>query len=484
MWSPEVVRELARLAAPGATLATWTVAGGVRAALADAGFRVEKREGFGPSARCSWACASGEAAARPRRPPPRGRRRSRPGRDALRRAPRLAGWDVGWSTHASSARGAPSASCAPSPTCATPSTRRHRAPAFLYALQHFRALQLEGYHLRLGPLRRAAARRRRRRGGALQGHRRRPGLPAGLPALRRRAGRRASSRAAGARRRAGGCLGRLGLAREPRDRAARARGRRVQRHIGRRVERLEREGADWRALDADGSVIAEAPTLIVANAFDAKRLLPEARLSLASVRGQVTFLPPAAGRALDVVVSGSGYVAPLPDGGHVVGATYQHDDAGEDVRTADHGGESRPAGDDAPRIRRRRRIRRPSPGSRAFAPPCPTGCPSSARPRLPGLWVATGLGSRGPALGADRRGAHRLEARGRALAAAARPRRRDIAATLPVLKRGQVTLHAFVQSNLTHSLPRDDPHALGEVVARVEHDLVVLGEPRRDLRVA
>src|SRR5512141_263626 len=33
IWSPEVVRELARVAGPGATLATWTVAGGVRAAL-------------------------------------------------------------------------------------------------------------------------------------------------------------------------------------------------------------------------------------------------------------------------------------------------------------------------------------------------------------------------------------------------------------------------------------------------------------------
>ena len=47
-------------------------------------------------------------------------------------------------------------------------------------------------------------------------------------------------------------------------------------------------------------------------------------------------LPPSPGRALDIVVSGSGYVAPLPDGGHVVGATYQHDDDGEDVRAADH----------------------------------------------------------------------------------------------------------------------------------------------------
>src|SRR6185295_18340778 len=40
IWSPEVVRQLARAAAPGATLATWTVAGGVRTALVDAGFAV------------------------------------------------------------------------------------------------------------------------------------------------------------------------------------------------------------------------------------------------------------------------------------------------------------------------------------------------------------------------------------------------------------------------------------------------------------
>src|SRR5262249_4874097 len=32
LWTPGVVRELARLARPGATLATWTVAGGVRGA--------------------------------------------------------------------------------------------------------------------------------------------------------------------------------------------------------------------------------------------------------------------------------------------------------------------------------------------------------------------------------------------------------------------------------------------------------------------
>lgn len=47
MWSPQTLRALARLAAPGATAATWSVASGVRAALETTGFAVEKRPGFG-----------------------------------------------------------------------------------------------------------------------------------------------------------------------------------------------------------------------------------------------------------------------------------------------------------------------------------------------------------------------------------------------------------------------------------------------------
>lgn len=47
MWSPEVFAEIARLSAPGATLATYTVARMVRHDLAMAGFALEKRPGFG-----------------------------------------------------------------------------------------------------------------------------------------------------------------------------------------------------------------------------------------------------------------------------------------------------------------------------------------------------------------------------------------------------------------------------------------------------
>jgi tRNA 5-methylaminomethyl-2-thiouridine biosynthesis bifunctional protein len=47
MWSPQLMRALSRLAAPGATVATWSVASPVRAALEATGFAVEKRPGFG-----------------------------------------------------------------------------------------------------------------------------------------------------------------------------------------------------------------------------------------------------------------------------------------------------------------------------------------------------------------------------------------------------------------------------------------------------
>src|SRR5712664_4998396 len=47
MWSHALLRAVSRLAGPGATAATWSVAAPVRAALESAGFAVEKAAGFG-----------------------------------------------------------------------------------------------------------------------------------------------------------------------------------------------------------------------------------------------------------------------------------------------------------------------------------------------------------------------------------------------------------------------------------------------------
>lgn len=48
MWSPALLAEVARLSAPGARLATYSAAGAVRRGLAEVGFAVERRPGFGP----------------------------------------------------------------------------------------------------------------------------------------------------------------------------------------------------------------------------------------------------------------------------------------------------------------------------------------------------------------------------------------------------------------------------------------------------
>jgi len=47
LWSPHILKALAKSAAPGATLATWTVAAAVRQGLSAAGFAVTKAPGFG-----------------------------------------------------------------------------------------------------------------------------------------------------------------------------------------------------------------------------------------------------------------------------------------------------------------------------------------------------------------------------------------------------------------------------------------------------
>ncbi len=63
MWSPAVLAQLASLAAPGARVASWCVAGTVRRALSAAGFVVSKRPGFGGKRDClsaHWP-ATGEA---------------------------------------------------------------------------------------------------------------------------------------------------------------------------------------------------------------------------------------------------------------------------------------------------------------------------------------------------------------------------------------------------------------------------------------
>lgn len=62
MWTPAVFRRIARLCKPGARLATFSAAGAVRRGLAEAGFEVEKRPGFGAKRECLSGRFAGPAA--------------------------------------------------------------------------------------------------------------------------------------------------------------------------------------------------------------------------------------------------------------------------------------------------------------------------------------------------------------------------------------------------------------------------------------
>ncbi len=94
------------------------------------------------------------------------------------------------------------------------------------------------------------------------------------------------------------------------------------------VQALEPTGGGWRLLDSLGSVIAESPLVVLANAADAARLLAPLGLDglpLQRTRGQIS------GWSGDPVplrlpVGGDGYAIPWPGGGLWCGATGATDD--------------------------------------------------------------------------------------------------------------------------------------------------------------
>ena len=393
-WTPAVVRELARIAAPDATLATWTVAGGVRAALSAAGFEVERSAGLAPKREM----LTGRAA------------RAQPlvagvERRALVIGGGLAGMLVAerlaaraWQVQLLDARASPAAAAAglvrPIVNLRDALNARISRSAFLHALQHYRALQGEGRALHYdecGVLQLAADSAEAERFEAIA---RTQGYPASILAFEE--GAAASARAGRPVRGPGWWFARGAVVSTPTLIAASAEraGERLARRANARVERLEQAGDGWRAFDASGALLAEAPCVVLANADDAARLVPQLRLRLARVRGQVTYLPPDPARALSIVVSGSGYVAPMEGGGHCIGATYQHDDHDDRVRAHDHRENLERAASMLPGFDAGL-VPRELDGWAGFRTTVPDRLPIVGSSELPGLAVATGLGSRG-----------------------------------------------------------------------------------------
>jgi tRNA 5-methylaminomethyl-2-thiouridine biosynthesis bifunctional protein len=117
----------------------------------------------------------------------------------------------------------------------------------------------------------------------------------------------------------------------------------VQWHGRAPVHALQREGDAWHALDHAGRTIAAAPVVVLANAEDALRLCKLPTSWLRRVRGQVStvsaadlLLPTGTPR---LPVASGGYAIALPaerGGGLLIGATQQVGDDDEQPRDADH----------------------------------------------------------------------------------------------------------------------------------------------------
>ncbi|RZT92548.1 FAD-dependent 5-carboxymethylaminomethyl-2-thiouridine(34) oxidoreductase MnmC [Rivibacter subsaxonicus] len=354
MWEPRMMERLARLAAPGATVATWSAAHRLRKGLAAAGFRVESAPGFAGKQEMTVA----EYAPHFQSPPPPGGLLPAPSHEhaALVIGAGLAGCAtaaalarIGWHCTVLDALSAPARSTS------------GNAAGLMHATLHAD----DGPHARL--LRAGALRMARAMApllasgevhGALDGFLRlEPRLDdagaagllgaSGLPVeFVRWLGRYAASARSGLALATGGWYYPEGGWLAPGEVAAawlRASGARFIGDL--QVARLAPTTEGWTAFDADGAAIASAPVVVLANALAAAPLLRHslgdaavtALGPLAAVRGQVSAWRWQAGMPNPrCAVSGAGYTLPPLDGWLWAGATSQHHDAATELRAADH----------------------------------------------------------------------------------------------------------------------------------------------------
>ncbi|NMF89788.1 bifunctional tRNA (5-methylaminomethyl-2-thiouridine)(34)-methyltransferase MnmD/FAD-dependent 5-carboxymethylaminomethyl-2-thiouridine(34) oxidoreductase MnmC [Aromatoleum petrolei] len=415
LWSTELLRELPRLAAPGATLATWSVTGAVRRALGDLGFRCEKVAGFGGKREMLRARfgAAGDAAT------------AGTPRHALVIGAGLAGSSIanrlaerGWTVDvvdaapeaAQGASGNLSGVLRPLPSLDDNRLARITRAGALYGLRHLHRLSARGLpvrwdacgvlHLARDPMHEEKQRRVVEAQQAPEEY------------LRFVASEEASRIAAwplplgGWWFPAGGWVNPPSLCRANLAAFPEA----IRCHFGRDVAALEADAGGWRALDTDGGVIAAAPVAILANGVGIRRFPQAAALPVRSARGQVSHLLAQADSAPRVVVCRLGYVSPAIDGVRSAGATFSVDDDDPALRMSDHRENLAKldfilpgfaAAFDPTHLDGRVGFRPASPDRLPMVGAVPAvqqtdrASPLSSIPRHPGLYAVEGFGARG-----------------------------------------------------------------------------------------
>ncbi len=338
MWQPRVLKALGRLAAPGATLATWSVARELRAGLLTAGFQPELAQGIGGKREITvarWAPRHAGGAA-PRALPsaalPDARSAVVVGAGLAGAAVAQALARAGLAVTVVERRAAPAQEASGNPAGIFHGTVN--ADDGPYA-RLFRAAALHARSV-YGPAAAAGLLRIEDTPAGLatmQALVQRQGLPAGyVQAL----DARQASALAGVPLPApawfypaGGWLNPAAWVQQALAEPG------ISFTGGTLAVSLRRDGDSWCLHGIEGQLIASAPIVVLANAAGAGPLLAQ-RISwpLRHTRGQVTWLP--GPHPLQMAVAGDGYALPLPNG-LLCGATREDGEPGAgEVRAADH----------------------------------------------------------------------------------------------------------------------------------------------------
>ena len=349
LWQPRVFKALARLAAPGATAATWTAARAVRDGLAAAGFEVELAPGRGGKRDITLARYA--PVFTPRRAPSRataaavvGQRRALiVGAGLAGCATALALHEQGWRSTVVDRRDAPAQESSGNPG----------------GLFHGIVNPQDGAHARFN---RAAALQAQT---AIAGALREPGVAGAVRGLLRldTSGRDVAAMRASIASQAlpadyvevvdASVAGELagvplkhpawfypggGWVRPAALAAAWLRLAGGEFIGGMAVASLRQAGPRWQLLDAAGATLDEAEVVVLASAGDTIRLLRHPDWPVEKVRGQISLLPRThfAAALPKLPIAGAGYLLPEVDGLAVFGATSQPADDDPTVRPADH----------------------------------------------------------------------------------------------------------------------------------------------------
>ena len=357
MWDAHTLRALPRLSAPGATAATWSAARAARDALTGAGFRVQHVPGFAAKREMTVADTDAGVAARRYGPPP-GRRPMPQARTALVIGAGLAGASaahalvrLGMAVTVLEAGSVPAGAASGNPAGLFHGVvhANDGAHAQLLRAAALRATQVYGPLIESGRVLGAAHGLLRGASDISLGEMRalaeRQALPPTYaePLARERAMALAGCEIAGPAWHypGGGWLQPAALVREWLAEPGVALRTRAP------VAALQREDdGRWSARDGHGQVIATADLVVVASAADAPRLLePHSEASAwpwRRTRGQLTLVPQTAAATLPrpaLPLASGAYLIALPEalgGGLLCGATSQADDDEASLRPADH----------------------------------------------------------------------------------------------------------------------------------------------------